>query len=328
MAVLAVTAFAAGRPASGVRLLSLCVAGLLLIDPLLAHSVGWWMSVGATAGIVLGARPLADALPGPRWLAAAISVSATAQLGVAPVSVAAFGGVPAASLPANLLAGPAAAPVMVWGLPAGVLAGLVPAPVAFALHLPTRLCVWWLAFVARLAARLPLGRLRAAHLVALTVAAGLMVVAHRRRVAGEPAARGSLALGAGALAAMAFVSAALAAPVQAAPGQGLAVPGGRLWRDTGASVLVVESSDADLIAALREAELGQLDILVVTSGHVRDQVTLDAVVRRHQPRLVLAPAGSRVEGARVASVGTAVTAGSLVVDVVALDPLEVTVGPA
>ncbi len=328
MAVLAVTAFAVGRPASGVRLVSLCVAGLLLIDPLLAHSVGWWMSVGATAGIVLGARPLADALPGPRWLAAAVSVSASAQLGVAPVTVAAFGSLPAASLPANLLAAPAAGPVMVWGLPAGVVAGLVPDPVAFVLHVPTRLCVQWLAFVARLAARLPLGQLRAAHLVALTLAAALVVVAPRRRGAGEPAARGALPLAAATLAAVAFVSAALAAPARAAPGQGLAVPGGRLWRDAGASVLVVESSDADLVAALRQAEVGQLDVLVVTSGHPRDQVTIDAVVRRHHPRLVLAPAGSRVEGARVASVGTAVTAGPLVVDVVAMDPLEVTVRQA
>ena len=42
-----------------------------------------------------------------------------AQLGVAPVSLAVFGPLPLASIPANLLAAPAAGPVMVYGLPGG-----------------------------------------------------------------------------------------------------------------------------------------------------------------------------------------------------------------
>ena len=66
MAGLAATSVFLARPASSVRLLALAVTGLLLLDPLLVWSVGWWLSVGATAGIVVLAGPLAAALPGPR----------------------------------------------------------------------------------------------------------------------------------------------------------------------------------------------------------------------------------------------------------------------
>src|SRR5206468_3277949 len=59
--------------------------------------------------------------------------------------------------PANLLAVPAAGPVMVWGMTAGVAAGFLPAPAATVLHLPTRVLVGWIAGVAGVAARLPLG---------------------------------------------------------------------------------------------------------------------------------------------------------------------------
>src|SRR5262249_9589758 len=136
MAALAAFAIVLARPASTIRLLALAVTGLVLVDPLLVWSVGWWLSVGATAGIAGLAAPLAAGLPGPRALAEALAVTIAAQIGVAPVSVSVFGGLPVASIPANLLAVPVAGPLMVWGLPAGILAGLVPAA-APALHLPT-----------------------------------------------------------------------------------------------------------------------------------------------------------------------------------------------
>ena len=171
MAGLAATATFLARPVSTVRLLGLAVTGLLLVDPLLVWSVGWWLSVGATAGIAALAGPIAARLPGPRPLALAIGVTAAAQLGVAPVQLAVFGPLPLASLPANLLAGPIAGPVMVWGLPAGLLAGLVPAGVAAMLHLPTLLGVRWIALVARLGQAAPLG------VVGWPVALGLLGLA-------------------------------------------------------------------------------------------------------------------------------------------------------
>ena len=51
----------------------------------------------------------------------ALAVTACAQIAVAPLLVWRFEGLPVASLPANLLAGPAAGPVMMWGLMGGLV---------------------------------------------------------------------------------------------------------------------------------------------------------------------------------------------------------------
>jgi len=190
MGGLAATAVVLGRPASTIRLLALAVAGMVLIDPLLVWSVGWWLSVGATFGIAVLASPLARRLPGPRPVAQALAVTVAAQVGVAPVAVTAFGGIPVASVPANLLAVPVAGPLMMWGLPAGVVAGLAPA-LAPVLHVPTRLGVRWIALVARVGARAPLGELDGRTMIAVGVVVMVVVAA---RIAspgapGPPAAR-------------------------------------------------------------------------------------------------------------------------------------------
>ena len=148
MAALAATTATMGRPASRVRLLSLAVAAVVLLDPLLVHAAGFQLSVGATAGIALLAGPLARRLP------ELLAVTLAAQIGVAPVAIPLFGGLPLASLPANLLAGPVAAPLTVWGLTAGVAAGVLGPPFDRLLHLPTSLLTSWLAGVARWAAGL------------------------------------------------------------------------------------------------------------------------------------------------------------------------------
>jgi competence protein ComEC len=99
MAAVAATGTALGRPASTLRVLALGVGGILLVDPLLATSLGFRLSVAGAAGIVVGAGRIERMLPGPRWLAAPLSVTLAAQLAVAPFLVAAFGAVPVASLP-------------------------------------------------------------------------------------------------------------------------------------------------------------------------------------------------------------------------------------
>ena len=159
MAALAATAVLTGRPARPWRTLSLTVVIVLMADPLLVSSVAWWLSVGATAGIALLAAPLSSRLPGPAWLRVPLSMTVGAQLGVAPVSLLVFGPVPLASLPANLLAAPAAGPVMVYGLPAGVVAGLLPDAAAAVVQLPTTLLVRYIARVASTAAAMDLPKL-------------------------------------------------------------------------------------------------------------------------------------------------------------------------
>lgn len=186
MASAAAVSATLGRPASGVRLLALAVTALVLIDPMLVHSVGFQLSVLATAGIIVGAPALARRLPGPRFVAMPLSVTLAAQLATAPVVIARFGGVPLASVPANLLAEPAAGAAMIYGLAGGLAAGVLgrvfgPWPAAV-LHLPTRLMMWWLAGVARSMARLPLGSLGRPGLgIVALVAVALAIGARFRR---------------------------------------------------------------------------------------------------------------------------------------------------
>lgn len=152
MAAISATAFALGRQRSPARLLCLAVTGLLLVDPLLVRSVGFQLSVGATAGVaVLGPR-LASRLGALGPLAEPAGVTLGAQLGVLLPQVLVFGMVPVVSLPANLLAVPVAGAVMLYGLPAGFLAGAVPG-VAPVVMFPCRLGVRWVDTVALLASR-------------------------------------------------------------------------------------------------------------------------------------------------------------------------------
>jgi competence protein ComEC len=174
MAALACGAFTVGRPSSRIRLLSLAVILVVLFDPLLVHSLSFRLSVAATAGIALLAAPLARRLRGPTWVRDPLAVTIAAQVGVAPVALPAFGGIPLASLPANLLAVPAAAPLTAWGFVGGLLAGVAGPPFDGWLHVPSVLLARWLGFVARRGASLPLGSVRLPHVVALAALGGVV----------------------------------------------------------------------------------------------------------------------------------------------------------
>jgi competence protein ComEC len=156
MAGLALLATLLGRPATGRRVLVLAVTGLVLVDPFLLHSIGFLLSAGAAAGIVLLAPAISARLPGPRPVAEALGVTAAAQLGVLPVLVPVFGAVPLVALPANLLVAPVVGPLTVWGLVAGVAGGLLGPEAARWLQLPTYALLRWVEAVASTAARTPM----------------------------------------------------------------------------------------------------------------------------------------------------------------------------
>jgi competence protein ComEC len=170
MAAIAVVAVTSGRVASGVRVLAVAVVCVLAVDPLLVHSLGFQLSVCATAGLVLLAGPIAGALPGPEWVAVPVGVTLAAQLATAPVLLAVTGGIPAVATLCNLLAGPAAGAVMTLGVTVGAVAGVVREPFASVLQLPSQGLVRWIDAVAHLGAAAPLapiGPVRAAVLVVL-----------------------------------------------------------------------------------------------------------------------------------------------------------------
>jgi competence protein ComEC len=290
MASVAAMGAALGRPTSTVRTLALGVAAMLLVDPLLATSLGFRLSVAGAAGIVAGAERLEAVVPGPRWLAAPLSVTLSAQAAVSPLLVTTFGSVPLASLPANLLAAPAAGPLMVWGLTGGLVAGVFGGAVADAVHVPTRLMLAWLGGVATAAERWPLGELRAGHLVALGVGAVVLAVARGQ----ERRHHRTLVLGvAGRLTIAGVVIAALVTRGGSVPppgGQALGA-GATLWQGGGATVVVVDgrARDSSVLAGLRDAGARRVDVVVLRSD-ARSAADLVATLRRVWPvGTVLAP---------------------------------------
>lgn len=124
MAALVLLSQRTGRGHDARHTLAVAALLLLLVDPLLAGQLGFALSVLATAGVLVVGPELARRVPGPRSLALLLGASAGAQVGVAPVLLGVEGAVPLASLPANLIAVPAAAIASAIGVVAALTAQL------------------------------------------------------------------------------------------------------------------------------------------------------------------------------------------------------------
>lgn len=151
MAMIAATATFSGRSAPAARMLAIAVVVLTAVDPLLVWSVGFWLSVSATAGVTLAAPRIERVLPLPAWLAAPMGVTLGAQAGVALPSLLVFGRLPLTALVANPVAVPVAGLVMLVGLPSALLAAALPDTLGAILLLPARLGTQWVDGVARAA---------------------------------------------------------------------------------------------------------------------------------------------------------------------------------
>jgi competence protein ComEC len=263
MAAVAVSAGAVGRPTASLRTLALAVTGLLLIDPLLVHSIGFQLSVGASLAIAVLARRIAGILPGPRLLAEAVGVTLAAQFGVAPVLVPLAGGLPVVSLVANPLAVPVAGLVTTWGLPAGIVAGLGGPRVAAVVHAPTELLIGWVAGVARVGASWPLGALGWPHLAGLALALA---------VAARPPPWRSAAIPVAVLAVLAPALALRSPPVEQR------LPGGTVvHRAAGATVVTLDGArPVDVLEGLRRVGVRRIDVLVAQG---RDVAEVERVLR-------------------------------------------------
>ena len=168
MVIIARGAAAFGRDIGASRALAATVAILLVVDPLLVRSVGFVLSVAATAGLIW-LTPGLTAVLGTGAIARVASATIAAQLAVAPFALWWFGSLPIIAVPANVLAVPIASAVMVVGLPlvlgcsaleamvhaapaplAHLLGGFVDAFIAVALfvvHVGVR-AIWWVAVLA------------------------------------------------------------------------------------------------------------------------------------------------------------------------------------
>jgi competence protein ComEC len=117
MGSIAIASLAGGRVGRGLSFLCLAVMGLLLIDPGLATSFGFLLSVLATLGIIVLGPCLMEWTPAvvPRWVAAAWAVPLSAQLLCGPVIVLLQPQFSTYSLLANMVAAPLVAPVTLLG---------------------------------------------------------------------------------------------------------------------------------------------------------------------------------------------------------------------
>jgi competence protein ComEC len=178
MGVTGVVAAYAGRRSSRVYALLLAATVTLLVNPRSVQDVGWQMSFAAVVAIMALAGPLQRGLiarRAPQALAAACAITFAATLGTAPIIAARFGTLSLASLPANVLAAPAVAPIMWLGMLAGFVAQIAPA-LAAPLSALAALPLAYVAGLAHRAAAVPHANVHASA-VWVTVACGVAVAA-------------------------------------------------------------------------------------------------------------------------------------------------------
>lgn len=276
MAGIALGALALARPARGLPLLCVAVIALLAVDPWLARSYGFALSVLATLGLLCLAAPLARTFGRvvPRGVALLLAVPFAAQLACQPVLLMLDPSLPLYGVVANVLAEPAAPFATITGLAACLLTPVAPgiaAALAWAAWIPAS----WIAAVATFVAGLPGARspwpMGPAGIVLLLVVTAAAILA----LTGEGPARMRL-LARGAL-------------IVAVVAYGCAVAGGRLvvelgrpgdWEfamcDVGQGDAVVIRSEGavavidtgprpeSLAACLDQLGIGRIQLLVLT----------------------------------------------------------------
>ncbi len=287
MGVAGLVAALAGRPASRWYALLLAAALTLAWSPRAAQDAGWQLSFAAVLAMLALARPLCARLRRgrvPRMLAEALAVTVAATLGTAPLIAVHFERLSLVSLPANVLAAPAVAPVMWLGTIAGALAQVAPwlaQPFAMVASLPLAYLTW----LAERAAALPFaeaevtspGPLGAAAAYALAGAAALAWRRAAARRAARPARERSPAQrgrrrGGAALLAGAAVAAALLATRPPAPPRDLTISfldigqGDATLIQHGRATVLVDTGPpgGPILERLRDAGVRRLDLLVAT----------------------------------------------------------------
>jgi competence protein ComEC len=299
MGAAGIVAVLASRPASRWYALLLAAAVTLTLEPRTAGDPGWQLSFAAVVAILLLTTPVARSLrargiPGPLAEAAALTIGAT--LGTAPLLAFHFERVSLVSLPANVLAVPAVAPVMWLGMLA-VAAGALVEPAAVLINAVSQFPLAYIGALAHVAAQVPAASVPLAiassdGLVVAYVALTLLALGLARRGLPRRAALAAV----GVAVAWSLGAAASARRVAAPPdprdvvvsfldvGQGDAT----LVQHGGATVLVDTGPPGSPLAdRLRAAGVRRLDLLVVTHGQADHEGGAAEVIRRLPVGLLL-----------------------------------------
>lgn len=323
MAAVVATGVGMGRPVPAWRNLGLSITALLIADPFLVHSLAFGLSVGASAGIVALARPISELLPGPHGLRSALAVTAAAQVGVAPLLVGLPGGLPVATLPANVLVAEIAALVVVVGAPCLAIAASG-FPVAGIVSWVPRSLLAWIDLVARRMAALPLGTLGPIEVVVAVVALAVALAARR-------ADRRWLLRSAGVVAIFSCCWPALHA--MNGPSTGRPVDGFVVLRRGSTTVVVLTGTvpAEQLLTGVSVAALDRVDVVVVPRGDRADAASLHVLAHRCSIGRVLTPRPMQALPwtVTVARRGRRLIVGTAVIDVVLDRPmLSVRVEPS
>jgi competence protein ComEC len=309
MGTVAVLAVVVGGRRPGEAALYATVVGLLLVDPWLARSWGFALSVVATAGLLVLA---------PRWrerwsrrlppaLAEAAAVAWAAQVATLPLSVALSGQVSLVAVPANVLAAPAVPAATVLGAAAAVIAPVAPVPAGWLVWL-AGFPAGWICAVARRGAAWPMAAgpwpdgAVGLVLMAATLAAGALALRVLRR-------RSWVFRVAAALAAGVLAASALAGPLRWPPpgwllvacdvgqGDGLVVAAGG-----GAALVVDVGPDAAVMKrCLDRLGVSRIPLLVLTHDHADHVMGLPALAGRTVGQVLTSPLAEPEEQAAVVS---------------------------
>jgi len=316
MAGLALIGVLLGRPRSTGSILAGAVAVLLVLDPALVWSVGFQLSVAATASMVALARAISDRLrflPGP--LALATGATLAAQLGVTPLLLYYFNEVPLSTVAANVLAFPAVPPALLIGL-AAATTGMVFEPLGRLLSLVAQVPLRYLEFVADRLARAPMPWITGGGIASLMLGlAGAIAIAWWLR-SGRRLPRKALLFGLALLPLLVWSTALSAGPPSWLTvrffdvGQGdsalLTSPGG-------VSMLVDGGPDpAQVATELVALGVRRLDLVIASHPHADHVVGIPAVLARIPVGLLVEP-GCRDDSPDGAALDEAATSEHLTV---------------
>jgi competence protein ComEC len=300
-----------GRPRSTATVLAAAVLGLLVLDPALVWSVGFQLSVAATAGMLALATPIAERVAFlPRAVALAAGATVAAQVGVTPILLFHFHEVPLSTLLANVVAFPAVSPALLVGL-AGAGAGLVWEPLGRVLAGVALVPMRYLEVVADRAARAPIPWITGGGIATLVV--GLLTTAGIAWWvrSGRRAPRAAVVAGVALVPIVVWSSA-----LTAGPPRGLAVrffdvgqgDAALLTSPGGVSMLVDGGPDpAQVATELAAVGVKRLDVVVASHPHADHVVGLPAVLARFPVGLLLEP-GCPDDSSDAAAVAEAVAA--------------------
>lgn len=316
MAGLALIGVLLGRPRSTGSILAGAVVVLLALDPALVWSVGFQLSVVATASMVALATPISERLRFlPGSLALATGATLAAQLGVTPLLLYYFHEVPVSTVAANVLAFPAVPPALLIGL-AAATTGIVFEPLGRLLSFVAQVPMRYLEAVADRLARAPIPWITGGGIASLVLGLAAAIAIAWWLRSGWRLPRRALVAGLVLLPLVVWSSALSAGPPTSLTvrffdvGQGdsalLTSPGG-------VSMLVDGGPDpAHVATELVALGVKRLDLVIASHPHADHVTGLPAVLARIPVALMLEP-GCRDDSPDGAALDEAATSERLTV---------------